>query len=102
MSMQIDKQNGAIAFNEEKHRYWNVNDESKKFISVTTLIEKFGQPFDRDFWSAYKALEKLIPPDSWKIEKKSLLNTKRFDKSILDVYDITENENSTRYFRCLG
>ena len=92
MSMQIDKQNGAIAFNEEKHRYWNVNDESKKFISVTTLIEKFGQPFDRDFWSAYKALEKLIPPDSWKIEKKSLLNTKRFDKSILDVYNITENE----------
>lgn len=92
MSMQIDKQNGAIAFNEEKHRYWNVNDESKKFISVTTLIEKFGQPFDRDFWSAYKALEKLIPPDSWKIEKKSLLSTKRFDKSILDVYDITENE----------
>ena len=92
MSMQIDKQNGAIAFNEEKHRYWNVNDESKKFISVTTLIEKFGQPFDRDFWSAYKALEKLIPPDSWKVEKKSLLNTKRFDKSILDVYDITENE----------
>jgi hypothetical protein len=92
MSMQIDKQNGAIAFNEEKHRYWNVNDESKKFISVTTLIEKFGQPFDRDFWSAYKALEKLIPSDSWKIEKKSLLNTKRFDKSILDVYNITENE----------
>lgn len=90
--MQIDKQNGAIAFNEEKHRYWNVNDESKKFISVTTLIEKFGQPFDRDFWSAYKALEKLIPPDNWKVEKKSLLNTKRFDKSILDVYDITENE----------
>lgn len=92
MSMQIDKQNGAIAFNEEEHRYWNVNDESKKFISVTTLIEKFGQPFDRDFWSAYKALEKLIPPDNWKVEKKSLLNTKRFDKSILDVYDITENE----------
>ena len=92
MSMQIDKQNGDIAFNEEKHHYWNVNDENKKFISVTTLIEKFGQPFDRDFWSAYKALEKLIPPDSWKVEKKSLLNTKRFDKSILDVYDITENE----------
>lgn len=92
MSMQIDKQNGAIAFNEEKHRYWNVNDESKKFISVTTLIEKFGQPFDRNFWSAYKALEKLIPPDAWKVEKKSLLNTKRFDKSILDLYDISENE----------
>jgi hypothetical protein len=78
--MQIDKQNGNIAFNEENHRYWNVSDENKKFISVTTLIEKFGQPFDKDFWSAYKALETLIPADSWKIEKKSLLASKKFDK----------------------
>ena len=83
--MEIDKQNGNIAFNAECHKYWNVTDESKKFISVTTLIEKFGQPFDKDFWSAYKALEKLIPAESWKIEKKSLLTTKRFDKSILVI-----------------
>jgi hypothetical protein len=88
--MQIDKQNGNIAFNEENHRYWNVSDENKKFISVTTLIEKFGQPFDKDFWSAYKALETLIPADSWKIEKKSLLASKKFDKQILGVYDISE------------
>ena len=27
--MKIDKQNGSIAFNEEAHRYWNVNDEYK-------------------------------------------------------------------------
>ena len=90
--MEIDKKNGNIAFNAEYHKYWNVTDESKKFISVTTLIEKFGQPFDKDFWSAYKALEKLIPPESWKIEKKSLLTTKRFDKSILDLYNISEND----------
>lgn len=90
--MQIDKQNGNIAFNDSEHKYWNVNDESKKFTSVTTLIEKFAQPFDRDFWSAYKALEKLLSPESWKIEKKSLLATKRFDKSLLEVYDISENE----------
>ena len=57
--MEIDKRNGNIAFNEAYHRYWNVNDASKKFISVTTLIEKFGQPFDKDFWSSYKALEFL-------------------------------------------
>ena len=90
--MEIDKQNGNIAFNAEYHKYWNVTDESKKFISVTTLIERFGQPFDKDFWSAYKALEKLISPESWKIEKKSLLTTKRFDKSILDLYNISEND----------
>ena len=66
--MNIDKQNGNVCFNDEKHIYWNVND-NEKYISVTTLIERFAQPFDEDFWSAYKALEKLIPEDKWKIEK---------------------------------
>ena len=90
--MQIDKQNGDIAFNEEAHRYWNINDEQKKFISVTTLIGKFGQPYDKEFWSAYKALEKLLPPDAWKVEKKSLLNTKRFNKEILKIHGISESD----------
>ena len=61
--MKIDKQNGNVAFSEDSHTYWNVND-NEKYISVTTLIHKFTQPFDKDFWSAYKALEKLIPKDS--------------------------------------
>ena len=90
--MQIDKQNGDIAFNEEAHRYWDINNENKKFISVTTLIGKFGQPYDKEFWSAYKALEKLLPPDTWKVEKKSLLNTKRFNKEILKIHGISESD----------
>lgn len=89
--MKIDKINGNVAFAEKEHVYWNVND-NEKYISVTTLIHRFTQPFDKDFWSAYKALEKLLPKDSWKIEKKSLLNTKKFDKSILDLYNIPEND----------
>ena len=89
--MKIDKQNGNVCFNDENHCYWNVND-NEKYISVTTLIHQFTQPFDKEFWSAYKALEKLFPKDSWAIEKKSLLNSKKFDKSILDVYDISEND----------
>lgn len=89
--MKIDKQNGNVAFSEDSHTYWNVND-NEKYISVTTLIHRFTQPFDKDFWSAYKALEKLIPEDSWAVEKKSLLSSKKFDKSILDLYDISETE----------
>lgn len=89
--MKIDKQNGNIAYNDELHRYWNVDDDAK-YISVTTLIGKYEQPFDREFWSAYKALEKLIPADDWKIEKKSLLDTKKFNPELLDVYSISENE----------
>lgn len=89
--MIIDKQNGQIAYNDEAHCYWNVNDD-EKYISVTTLIHSFTQEFDKEFWSAYKALEKLIDPESWKIEKKSLLATKKFNKEILDLYSISEND----------
>ena len=90
-SFNITKQNGNIAFCEDSHTYLDITDPSKKFISVTTLIERFGQPFDKMFWSAYKALEKLIPKDAWTIEKRNLLATKKFDKIILDLYEIDEN-----------
>ena len=90
--MKIDKQNGNVAFTEETHKYFNVDDPSKEYISVTTLIHRFTQPFDKEFWSAYKALEQLIPKENWTIEKKSLLNSKKFDKSILELYNITEND----------
>lgn len=86
--MNVDKKNGSVCFNEEKHVYWNEND-NEKYISVTTLIGKYGQPFDENFWSAYKALEKLLPADDWKIEKKSLLDTHKFNMEILDIYDIS-------------
>ena len=86
--MKIDKQNGNVAFNNDEHCYWNVND-NRKYISVTTLIHRFTQPFDKEFWSAYKALEKLIPKESWPMEKKSLLNTKTIDKEILSLYNIS-------------
>lgn len=88
--MKIDKQNGDVCFNDENHIYWNLKDNSK-YISVTTLIERFGQPFDESFWSAYKALEKIMEPEAWKIERSKLLDTKKFDKSLLEIYDISEN-----------
>lgn len=89
---EITKRNGNICFNEDAHVYFDITDPSKKFISVTTLIEKFGQPFNKEFWSAYKALEKLIPKDGWDIEKKSLLTNKKYDLAILDLYNISEDD----------
>lgn len=88
--MKIDKQNGNVCFNDADHIYWNINDNAR-YISVTTLIEKFGQPFDKEFWSKYKALEKLIPKDNWKLEKKNLLATHKIDESLLSAYGITES-----------
>lgn len=90
--LKIDKQNENMAFNEENHVYFDVTDTKKKYISVTTMIEKFGQPFDKDFWSSYKALEKLLPAEEWAIEKKSLLNSKKFNKELLELHNINEED----------
>lgn len=90
--MKIDKQNGNVAFNDENHVYWNVNDDKKKYISVTTLIERYGQPFDSEFQSALKALEKLIPSDDWKTVKAHLQKTKKINKEeLFSTYDISED-----------
>ena len=46
--MKIDKQNGTVAFNDQEHIYWNVND-NKRYVSVTTLIHRYTQEFDNEF-----------------------------------------------------
>ena len=90
--MKYDKINGKVGFLEEPHIYKNIDDPTINYVSVTTLISKFEQPYDKDFWSAYKALEKLIPVNEWKSLKDSLLNTKKFNKECLSDYNISENE----------
>ena len=94
--MQVDKRNGNVNYNDEFHQYWN--DEGQKFISVTTLIGRFEQPFDQDFWSKYKALERLIGSQKFAaMEKPRLLKSKKWDNSVLELYDIDEvTFNSTQ------
>lgn len=88
--MEYDKINDGVAFRDSDHVYWNVN-TGVRYISVTTLIEKFGKPFDKDFWSSYKALEKLLPEDLFNEEKKRLLDTKKIDINyFIRSYDIDE------------
>ena len=53
--MKYDKINGKVGFLEEPHVYKNIDDPTINYVSVTTLISKFEQPYDKDFWSAYKA-----------------------------------------------
>lgn len=87
-----DKVNGEVGFRESDHVYENLKDPSINYISVTTLIGRYEQPYDKEFWSAYKALEKLLDKESWSIEKKSLLTSRKFDKKLLEVYNISEND----------
>lgn len=90
--LNISKKSGDMVFAKDTHSYLNLSDLNRQYISVTTLIHKFEPPFDKDFWSAYKALERLANPDDWKNLKKELLSKKTFDHKILTDYDIPEND----------
>lgn len=91
MIMKIDKQNGDICFNEAEHVYFHAKDPRRKYISVTTLIHKFEQPFDTQFWSAYKAMEQILEPDYWRVAQKELLEKKKWSDKMLTIYNVDEN-----------
>ena len=60
----VDKTNGSVSYNDELHKYW-VTGSNQFCTSVTTLINKFTT-FDQEFWSKYKALERIVPEDKFK------------------------------------
>ena len=91
MELKIDKQNGDVAFNEELHKYFNVRYGDRTYTSVTTLISKYHEQFDAEFWSSYKALEALIGEVFVESGvKKHLLDKKQFDRALLDTFDVPE------------
>ena len=88
--MKVDKQNGNVKYCDESHTYWN---DDGKFISVTTLIGQFCQPFNKDFWSAYKALEKVLTKEQFKFEKSKLLSTKQINLEYFkDMYNFSDDD----------
>ena len=88
----IDKINDDVAFNEEMHKYWNVKNPDLKYTSVTTIIGKYHEKFDQDFWSSYKAIEKIVGATVFKSMsiKKMLLEVKKWDDKYLDLIDINK------------
>lgn len=86
---RIDKENDNTIYSDEQHVYIDKQDNSK-FISVTTLIGKYENGFDGDFWSSYKALEAILDPELFGIVKKTLLSTKKFNKKLLVKLKIDE------------
>ena len=90
--MEYDKVNGNVGFRESDHFYGNLLDDTIKYTSVTTLIGKYEIPFDKEFVSKYKALERILPNDVWKKEKGALWKNHRIPEKFLEVYDISESE----------
>lgn len=59
-----------IVFSKDDHRYSSYD---KEYTSVSKLIAKYKNEFDKDHWSTYKALERIIPnfkdvKKGWKVE----------------------------------
>lgn len=88
--IEYDKINNDVAFTEKDHRYFNVKDPSKKYISVTTLIGQYHEKFNKDFFSKYKALERLADPNVFNNMKRTMLATKQWDPVYLDHALVSE------------
>lgn len=86
-----DKRNGNIAFRDSDHTYFDLRDPKKKYVSVTTCIADYYEPFDDFFWSHYKALEALHGVDSFKGTKvkTELLKTKVWKDSYCSQLSIS-------------
>ena len=85
------KINGDVAFYEDGHVYVNVKNPNIKYRSVTTVISDYYEKFDAEFWSSYKALEKLMGEDFYNSGIKShLLKVKKLDLQVEDYVDPSE------------
>ena len=88
---QVDKETEDVIYSDAKHLYLDKYD-NKPYVSVTTLIHKYVNEFDSAFWSAYKACEALVEPEIFKVVKTTLLNTKRWNPTLLEKLNINEEE----------
>ena len=81
---KVDKENENTIYSDEQHVYID-KASNQKCISVTTLIGKYENEFDEDFWSSYKALEEMMDGDVWSIVREALLN-KKMEKSTIFTF----------------
>lgn len=82
--IKADKVNQSAFFNEETHTYYN-KENMQTYISCTTLISKYKEDFDENFWSSYKALEALLDEDTWFVLKPKLLMKKKIPTNLFDT-----------------
>lgn len=85
--IKCDKENETAFFNDETHSYYDKK-TMQKGISVTTLVGKYCNEFNADFWSAAKAMERLLTPEDWIGLKPLLMNSQIWKDDYLDIYGV--------------
>lgn len=86
---KVDKENDDVIYSDEKHIYLDKKDNTS-YVSVTTLIHNYQNPFDEEFWSGYKALEAILDEEMWGIIKPTLLIKKKLDIKLLNKIGVDE------------
>ncbi len=88
--MEFDKINNEVAFRESDHKYFNVRHPHLNYTSVTTLIGKYHEKFDKEFFSRYKALERICDPNIFQNMKATMLAAKLWTNDYLEHAMVTE------------
>lgn len=88
----IDKVNGDLAFNEEHHKYWNLKNKDAVYTSITTLIGKYHEKFDEEYWSRKKAMDALLEDDKEELSRfRSMVKgAKKWNSKFNDAFGIDE------------
>lgn len=81
--LKVDKETKDVVYSDEAHVYLDKTDQ-QKYVSVTTLIGKYENPFDVFFWSSYKTCEKLMSEETFHVLKETLLATKRWTDDMIE------------------
>ena len=81
--LKVDKETKDVVYSDEAHVYIDKTDQ-QKYVSVTTLIGKYENPFDVFFWSSYKTCEKLMSEETFHVLKETLLATKRWTDDMIE------------------
>ena len=83
----VDKENDSVFFNDLEHLYLD-KISGEPYISVTTLIHHYSNPFNSAFFSKYKALEALADPDHFSLVKPGLLASQIWKPELLEKLNI--------------
>lgn len=101
--LKVDKETKDVVYSDEAHVYIDKIDQ-QKYVSVTTLIGKYENPFDVFFWSSYKTCEKLMSEETFHVLKETLLATKRWTDDMIEklhldpiIFDKTRKEIQKGY-----
>lgn len=84
---KVDNENDTAIFNDKDHLYIN-KEKGYRYTSVTTLVKMYEQPYDSDFWSMYKAFERLVDPELWAKYRKVFLEHKKYSDKSFGVLNI--------------